>query len=215
VQFYVTAAALALLPRRRGLYLVPLLGLLVTALRVSDGEPISIVTWHRVDEILAGGTVALIYCGWYGASAQALLRRTPVVLAVAAWLLCSHPASGPLLYLRPYAAALVIGTSLYGVAGLPGRLLTSRAMAYIAELSYALYLIHGILTVTWLGSGGTLEKYAKRPLLFAATFALAHLSTRYFEKPFIQLARKLTPGTRYGKRSSRSLDEETLQHQSQ
>nr|WP_166180521.1 acyltransferase [Altererythrobacter segetis] len=192
VQFYAVAAALALLPRRRGLYLVTLLGLLVTALRVQAGEPISIITWHRVDEILAGGTIALVYCGWYGVGAQALLRRTPVAVAVAAWLLCSHPASGPLLYIRPYAAALVIGTSLQGVAGLPGRLLTSRPMAYIAEISYALYVIHGILTVTWLGSGPRLEKYAKRPLLFAATFALAHLSTRYFERPFVRLGRRIT-----------------------
>jgi peptidoglycan/LPS O-acetylase OafA/YrhL len=193
VQFYVAAAALALLPRRRGLYLVPLLALLVTVLRVQAGEPVSIVTWHRVDEILAGGTIALVHCGWYGARARALLRRTPVAIAVAAWLLCSHPQSGPLLYIRPYAAALVIGASLCGVAGLPGRVLTSRTMAYIAEISYALYVIHGVLTVTWLGSGGTLEKYAKRPLLFAATFALAHLSTRYFERPFVRLARKVRP----------------------
>jgi peptidoglycan/LPS O-acetylase OafA/YrhL len=158
-----------------------------------DGALINTVTWHRVDEILAGGTIALVQCGWYGARAQAMLRRIPVALAVAAWLLCSHPDSGPLLYLRPYAAALVIGTSLYGVSGIAGRLLTSRPMTYIAEISYALYVIHGILTVTWLGSGDTLEKYAKRPLLFAATFALAHLSTRYFERPFVRLARKVTP----------------------
>lgn len=206
VQFYVAAAALALLPRSRGLYLVPVLALVVTALRVHAGEPISIVTWHRVDEILAGGTVALVHCGWYGTRAQTLLRRTPVALGVAAWLVCSHPASGPLLYLRPYAAALVIGSSLSGVAGLPGRLLTSRPMAYIAEISYALYVIHGILTATWLGSGERLEKYAKRPLLFAATFALAHLSTRYFERPFVRLARKLTPG-----RKAASGQEETAE----
>jgi peptidoglycan/LPS O-acetylase OafA/YrhL len=193
VQFYVAAAALALLPRRQGLHLVPVLALLVTVLRVQAGEPISIVTWHRADEILAGGTVALVHCGWYGVRAQALLRRTPTAFGVAAWLLCSHPASGPLLYWRPYAAAMVIGSSLSGVAGLPGRLLTSRPMAYIAEVSYALYVIHGILTVTWLGSGERLEKYAKRPLLVAVTFALAHLSTRYFERPFVRLARNIAP----------------------
>jgi hypothetical protein len=33
----------------------------VTGLRIADGETISIVTWHRVDEILAGGTLALLY----------------------------------------------------------------------------------------------------------------------------------------------------------
>jgi peptidoglycan/LPS O-acetylase OafA/YrhL len=33
---------------------------------------------------------------------------------------------------------------------------------------------------------------AKRPLLFAATFALAHASTFWFEQPCIAYARRLT-----------------------
>jgi len=193
MQFYIAAAALCLLFRsRKGLYLVPVLCCLVTALRVYDDEPISIVTWHRVDEILAGGTIALLYCGWFGARSRTLLSRVPVWVCVAALLVCSHPVFGPALYLRPYAAALVIGSSIYGFSRVLNPVLTSRVMAYVAEISYALYVIHGALVVTWLGTGETLQKYAKRPLLLATTFALAHISTRYFEKPFIKLARRLT-----------------------
>ena len=43
---------------------------------------------------------------------------------------------------------------------------------------------------TWLGAGDTLEKYAKRPLLLAATFLLAHASTFHFEARWIALGRR-------------------------
>jgi hypothetical protein len=43
-------------------------------------------------------------------------------------------------------------------------------LAYLAKLSYALYVIHGGLTSTWLGSGDTLVKYLKRPLLLAEVY---------------------------------------------
>jgi len=64
-------------------------------------------------------------------------------------------------------------------------------MMYVATTSYALYIIHGVLMSTWLGSGGTLVKYAKRPLLFALTFGLAHLSTFRFEQPLVARAKRL------------------------
>ena len=72
------------------------------------------------------------------------------------------------------------------------KLLTSRPAIYIAAVSYALYVVHGLLSSTWLGSGEDLERYLKRPLLFAATFVLAHFSTFYFENYFIDWAKRLT-----------------------
>ena len=74
-------------------------------------------------------------------------------------------------------------------------LITSRLSArYIAEISYALYIFHGALNAGWLGSGSKVVKYAKRPLLLAVTFALAHISTFRFEQPCIALAKRLTRG---------------------
>lgn len=189
MQFYLTVAAIVLLFGRRGLYLVPTLALGVTCARIVAGETISIVTWHRVDEILAGGTVALAYSGWFGERTADLLRRVPVWPFAIALLLCSHPAMGPLQYLRPYAASLTVGASLTGAPALLRRILESRPMAWVAEISYALYVIHGMLSHTWLGSGERLEKYLKRPLLFGLTFALAHVSTRYFEQPITRRVR--------------------------
>ena len=68
----------------------------------------------------------------------------------------------------------------------------SRILFYLASISYALYVIHGILSNTWLGEGERLEKYLKRPLLLVITFALAHFSTFYYEKYWINLGKKLT-----------------------
>lgn len=192
MQFYVLAAAICLLLGRKGLYLIPVLAVAVTAARVAAGETISIVTWHRVDEILAGGTLALIVAGWFGPQAREWLMKVPLWPAAVCLLLASHPEAGPLQYLRPYAAALLVSASFGGGSGWVERVLVSRPMGYIAEISYALYVVHGILSATWLGQGERLEKYLKRPLLFAATFALAHLSTFYFEKPINRAARRLT-----------------------
>lgn len=62
-QFYVAIAALVALGGRRSMYLLPLIGLTVTLARVVAAEPISIVTWHRIDEILAGASLALLLAG--------------------------------------------------------------------------------------------------------------------------------------------------------
>lgn len=189
MQFYLLAAALGLFPTRKVLLIVPVLCLSVTSLRVLNDVPISIVTWYRVDEILAGGTVALIHVGWLGSKPRAFLKNTPLSLAAAALFLCSFVE--PLMFFRPYAGAIVLGAAIYNLKPWEERLLVNRPMAYIAEVSYALYVIHGALTVTWLASGETIEKYLKRPLLFAVTFGLAHASTFYMEKPISRLARSL------------------------
>jgi peptidoglycan/LPS O-acetylase OafA/YrhL len=193
VQFYAAVALLCLSPARRGLYLLPILCVAITGLRVGADQPVSIVTWHRVDEILCGGLVALAHCGWFGEQGRAFFTRIPLPLAMCVLFVCSHPSAGPLLYLRPYAGGLVLGSTIYGLDRLSERVLVNRAATYIAQVSYALYVIHGILGATWLGSGDIIHKYLKRPLLFAATFALAHLSTFYLEKPITDLARRFRP----------------------
>jgi peptidoglycan/LPS O-acetylase OafA/YrhL len=65
-------------------------------------------------------------------------------------------------------------------------------MAYIARISYAVYIIHHFTLFGWLGSGDVMAKYAKRPISFAITFTLAHISTFHFEKRFIDWAHRIT-----------------------
>lgn len=189
MQFYMTVSVIVLLLGRRGLFLVPFLALAVTYARIIAGEHISVVTWHRVDEIMAGGTIAVIYSGWLGDQTAEFLKKLPVWPFAIALIVCSHPDAGAFQYLRPYAAAALVGASLSGAPAFLQRALESRPMAYVAEVSYALYVIHGVLSHTWLGTGDRLEKYLKRPLLFAATFALAHVSTFYYEQPITRRVR--------------------------
>ena len=191
VQFYVAIALAVAIFGRRALYALPIFGLAVTAARIATGAHFSIVTWFRIDEILAGALVALIWSGWFGARAKAYLSNMNVWLAAIFALAACYFADTLLAYLRPYAVALMVGSTLAGAPAPLQKLLTSRPAIYIAAVSYALYVVHGLLSSTWLGSGEDFERYLKRPLLFAATFALAHLSTFYFEKYFIAWGKQL------------------------
>ncbi|MDB5912308.1 MAG: putative acyltransferase [Ramlibacter sp.] len=159
----------------------------------------SIVTWFRADEILAGASVALLY-------ESRLLRRgigafSPWLLLPAGvfYLASAHPAAGVLAYLRPYAAATLIVCSLCTRPGSVLRVLRSRPLRHIALISYALYVWHPLLADSWLGAGEGLTKYYKRPLLFAALWALAYASTTHFEAFWISL------GKRRGRRPARDL----------
>jgi peptidoglycan/LPS O-acetylase OafA/YrhL len=190
MQFYVGVALLVAIGGRRALYLLPLLCVGVTGLRIATGTTVSIVTWLRIDEILAGSTLALAYAGWFGAWPMRLLARLNVYIMAILLLLASLNLPAGLAYLRPYLAATVVGVSLVNAPRLLIWLFESRAAGYIATISYALYIIHGILRMTWIGMPP--YKYLKRPLLFAATFALAHASTFWFEAPCIAAAKRLS-----------------------
>ncbi len=190
VQFYVAVALLVATSGRRALFLLPLLALVVTGLKIWTGKPMAINTEFRVDEILAGCTLALV-----NEHRRAWLQGIPQVvpwLLFPLLLLSAHPDGGPLNFLRPYIAATMVGSTLYlAQEARLSRVLDSRVLRYLALISYALYVVHGCLTATWLASGSTMVKYLKRPLFMAVTFGLAHLSTKYYERYFIDLGKRL------------------------
>lgn len=198
IQFYLTVALLVGVAGRRGLWLLPLLALIVTALRIGYGKPTAINTLYRVDEILAGCTLALLYTHqpeW----ARRLFSALPLWGWMALVLASAHPRLTALNYLRPYLAMAMIGATLLPPAAPPGAAmrgfmaaLQGRTLAYLATISYALYVVHGCLGDTWLGTGATFEKYAKRPLMIGLTFVLAHLSTFYYESHFMAWGKRLT-----------------------
>jgi peptidoglycan/LPS O-acetylase OafA/YrhL len=192
MQFYLGIALLVALGKKRALLLLPIGCLAVTALRITYGTPLNIVTWFRLDEILAGATLALIHEGWLGARAKAVVARGWVLGLFALLIVSSAPWSGPLAYLRPYFAALAVGASIYNAPAWMHGLARSRPVVYIALTSYALYVFHGVFSHTWLGSGDKMVMYAKRPLLFAATFLAAHLSTFYYESFWTGYAKRIT-----------------------
>jgi peptidoglycan/LPS O-acetylase OafA/YrhL len=92
-------------------------------------------------------------------------------------------------YLRPYLAAALVGSTIAQPQASLQPLLHNRQLAYVATISYALYLIHPLSMYGPMSSGSTLIKYAKRPLAFALSFGFAHLSTNY-EKFWIDLGKR-------------------------
>ena len=192
MQFYLVVALIAAVGGRKGLYLLPVLGLASTVARISAGETISIITWHRIDEILAGSTVALLFLGAFGQRAIDVFKSLNFYVVASVAVVCTYFLHSPLAYARPYAVAAMVGITLWSAPLWLERVFSSRSAAYIAKISYALYVFHAMLQVSWLGSGDTLEKYLKRPLLFAATWLAAHLSTYYWEERFIKMGKTWT-----------------------
>ena len=192
VQFYGMVAILVALAGRHGLRLLPVVCLVITLVRINAGQYMNITTWFRIDEILAGSTLALAYEGWLGNWPRQVLTRVSPVVLLPLVVLSAHPASGPLNYLRPYLSAAMVGASLYNAPQWLTAVSASRVSRYIAATSFALYVFHGMLVDTWLGSGDHIVKYAKRPLFLLVTFGLAHMSTFHFERRWIDLSRRLT-----------------------
>lgn len=193
MQFYVAIAFLVLFFKKRGLLLLPLICLIVTLYRVHDQVYVAINTYYRVDEILAGGVLALFFNDKLGMYPKLFLGSINQWILIIFLLISCHPASGFMNYFRPYLAAMLVGSTLFRYSSNHiSIILNSKVLFYLASISYALYIIHGGLRYTWLGEGEILEKYIKRPLLFIVLIFLSHLSTFYYEKKFISFGKSLS-----------------------
>lgn len=193
VQFYLFCAVLVWLAGRRAIFVLPILGFAVTMLRIADAQPISINTFHRVDEILAGASVAILFATPRVAALRGAFPQWACLASLGLLVLSAHPATGPLQYARPYFAAATIGFSLLAVPAWLERWLTSKPARYVAETSYAVYVLHWMLGATALGGeeASKAVRYALRIPLVIVTFALAHLSTRYFERFFMTMGKRV------------------------
>ena len=192
VQFYVWIGVVVALFGRRGLFLIPVACVAVTIARVAYGMEFSILTWFRVDEILAGGSLALfIHYSKFADTSLRWPRFAPYVLMLLLLATCFHM-FGALLYLRPYAAALLVYSTIKRRDDWLQNVLTGRVLRYFAKTSYAVYVIHPVTHAGWLGEGDVVVRYAKRILSFILTFLFAHISTNYYEKYWIALSHRLS-----------------------
>lgn len=196
MQFYVGIAIYVRLFGSRYLVAAPLACVVVTLYRVMEGAYIDIVTIRRVDEILAGCLLALAFQNKLGSQIIIFLGRINTYFAVFLLAIASHPNGQWMNYLRPYFAAIVVGSTLFNCHPRVENILRNKIFSYIATISFALYVIHGSLRHTWLGTGDTLEKYAKRPILIGITFILAHISTFNMESRFIKIGKTLAERTK-------------------
>jgi peptidoglycan/LPS O-acetylase OafA/YrhL len=186
MHFYLGIALWMALSRFRGSWIIPVLLVMITVAKLLNGSltlPQSSMTHWRVDEILAGATAALIFRGILPARMTHYLAWLPVPVVFIALVLSCHPLLDPFGgVLRPYLLlACIVSVIVHGQEP-RFALLRSAPANYIAQISYALYVLHQLPTVGWLGSGETkFIVYMKRPLSFFLAFFGAHVSTFFFE----------------------------------
>ncbi|TXD80328.1 acyltransferase [Mitsuaria sp. TWR114] len=193
LQFYALATALLVFRPGVARVLVPALLVAVTGYRVYMSGYSGSITWYRIDDILAGFVLAILLHSPSRREAIGFFER-PVVLWGAAALLClaCYNVDGNVAsFLRPYAVLCLTGALLCQPRSAAAAFLSRPFWTYLATVSFAVYVLHVPLEHTWLGSGDVTEKYLKRPLLLAAVFLLAHLSTFYFERHFIAMGHRL------------------------
>ncbi len=192
IQFYVLIALLFAVLRQRAFALLPWLTLAITCNNLFHHEPHSIVTWFRLNEILAGATLAWLFHGPHSFRLRAVLANLHPALPLTLFAATCLPALGWPEYLRPCCAAALVGTTFFRPETSGTRLLESKPLLFLATISYALYLWHPLFAHGWFSTGTTLLRYEKRPLGLALTFAVAWLSTHSFESRFIAFGKRLT-----------------------
>lgn len=194
MQFYAAIAVLYMVFRCRFFWPLLFICLFVTAFRIYHDVHAAMTTYFRVDEILAGSMLAFVYYGEgrWAKKARKLMQVAPLTLLAVALFFASHSAGEWLNYLRPYLAAALVGATIVRSQSPVHGLLSNRRLVYIASISFALYVIHPFLGATWLGEGDGIDKYIKRIPLFLILWVLAHISTFYFERKFINFGKYLS-----------------------
>jgi peptidoglycan/LPS O-acetylase OafA/YrhL len=191
IQFYFLCAAFVFLGGSRGIFILPILGFIVTAFRIWMQVPYSIETYYRVDEIFAGASLAIMF-RIHPLALKSTLSRIPWWIFALLLGLASHEAFPVFNYARPYLAAALVGRTLLMKENSLTAFLQHRVLAYVASISFALYVFHPLIFHTWIGAGEGLEKYIKRPIGYALLWGVSHVSTKYFESFWIDLGKRTT-----------------------
>lgn len=180
---------------RRGLWIIPVAMLAILVLRIDAGAFKSIRTLMRVDEIFAGGVVALFWQNRDHPAVSVALRAIGkgFWLWIALLLGSCYDFFGPLMYLRPVFGFCVLAAVLEHQEGPIRRFLRLGTLAYIARISYALYIWHPLFRLGWLGERGSTAFFygVKRPIAIGLSFLFAHVTTFTIERYFINRARSL------------------------
>jgi peptidoglycan/LPS O-acetylase OafA/YrhL len=192
MHFYIGLALLVAISKKYGLLLIPIICLAITLARIVNHQYVSVITHFRVDEILAGGVLALIYHRKLGMNIYHFMQGTNYLYLGVLLLISCHPDSGFFNYFRPYFAAMLIGSTLFNQNTKFTIFLEHQYLFYIASISFALYVIHPLLVSTWFGSGDDIQKYMKRPLLLVVLFLSAHISTFYYEQKIMHWGKNIS-----------------------
>jgi peptidoglycan/LPS O-acetylase OafA/YrhL len=199
MHFYLGIALCVGILGRAGFFLVPVVAIIVTAMQINAGTFGSIITHFRVDEILSGAFLAILWMERERPISQRLFSAMRILFwpLVMLWMLSCWPIAHEFGYMRAYFTAAMIGSVLSMSSGWQQDFLSHGVLRYIATISFALYVWHSPFRHYWFDSGTDLERYLfKRPLAFICIFSLAHVSTFWFEKPITDAARRFTQRSR-------------------
>lgn len=194
IHFYILAGFAFWLMRHNGLQVLIALGFVLCLYRFSQSAFFDSRTLFRLDELLIPMSAGVIWHSrseWAEPIRQICSKCNPALPFVILAVCCVAPPVPLLSILRPVFATLLLLSLLYNTNNAATAVFINPAWEWLSKHAYALYIIHPFLLLTWLGSGDKLTAYAKRPLLFLVLFFLAYLSTRYFERFFIQLGKHL------------------------
>lgn len=107
--------------------------------------------------------------------------------------------AGSRVFVAVELAALGVLGSVWCSATLR-KLLRHSVMEYLGRISYSLYLVHAIVITAMLrGFYGRMSLALLTALIFATTFALAHIFCVAVEEPSIALGRRLTQRSEVGR----------------
>ncbi len=190
VHFYILIGVTMAVTRFRAFPLIPLALFAVTVNRMFNDPHSTMLTHFRIDEILSGCCLALIYLGLLGDKPRRFLMKTPAWVFLGCLLLTCHEKLFPADWFRAYFASALIGHTLFLQDTGRYDVLKHRWLKYIAETSYAIYVIHPATSYGWFSEGTKVVKYLKRPICLVMTFTLSHLSTYYWERPWIKAGKR-------------------------
>lgn len=220
-QFYIFwPYAILFLSSRRLLQLTALMSLIALGgrsaalLMQQEGARLLAPAPFALDALAAGAALAVL-----GASGSMTklrvkhLNNFASICALALIAILFVPGSEPFNYiagqwlaLAPMAA--LVWAAMNGMTGLPGKLLSARALVYLGKISYAVYLYHYFLLAAyfqWASAFGFRiypEGGIRFLLLSASAIAIGAFSWRFVERPFITMK----AGIRYNAPSPRGVD---------
>jgi peptidoglycan/LPS O-acetylase OafA/YrhL len=190
VQFYLAIGLAFWLLRERAFVLLPIACVAITALRIAHHQPYNIETRYRVDEILSGATLAWLFHSRHSAWLKRFLTNLPPIVPVVLLVLSAHPSLTWLDYPRPYFAALAIGSTLFHPQTRWSRVFEAPILAYLATISYALYIWQPLTAHPPYWPESVLTHYIFDELGLPITFFVAYCSTHYYERFWTRLGKR-------------------------
>ena len=161
----------------------------------SSEQAIWVNTLARLDPLAIGALIALAWARrpWTvppGIQWLVLLSGSVVLTVMHDRGLVPMPSMHPVwTYL---ASAMILGLILAATLGSGHSVLATRPLVYLGRISYGLYVFHVPVLAGWPQHGWELPWFARLPVTFGLTVAIAALSYRFLEQPFLRLKERFT-----------------------